>query len=245
MLIIAVGLGVVAAALLTWPWRSDAEQVEPVEVGYAWRGRRGAVLAALGVLIAGKLAMAGRDREASRLDRPLPDAVDPLVRAVYDSLGIPRGVKALLARKAVRAELPAVARRAVRAGLRVGVLRRAVGSLAAVAAPVVAAVAGNVVVAVVTGVVALALLAQRGRTLAGRAAMGAVRRARPTARATVAETSMRGSAAAAVAFFAVGAFTTMSFMGGGWGGSDGGGGDHGGDFGGGDFGGGDGGGGGI
>src|ERR1044071_1665264 len=107
MLIIALGLCVVAAAALTWPWRR-AGDVTPVEVGYAWRGERGAVLGAVGVLIAGRLALGGST--ASRLERPLPDHLDPLVRAVYDSLVIPRSVRTLLAKDAVRAQLPAVAR---------------------------------------------------------------------------------------------------------------------------------------
>lgn len=230
MVVIAVGWCVVAAVLSTWPWRREGD-VEPVEVGYAWRGRRGAVLAALGVLVSGKLALSGR--EASRLDRPLPDDLHPLVLAVYDSLGIPRGVKSLLARKSVRAELRAVARDTVRAGLRVDVPRRVLGSLAAVAAPVVAGLAGSVALAVITGVVALALLAQRGRTLAGWSVLRSVRRERPRARSIPAETSTMaasGVAMSAVALLAVGGMASTSFMGGSDGGSGdgGGGGDYGG-----------------
>lgn len=232
VLVVAVGLCVVAVALLTWPWRR-AGDVVPVEVGYAWRGRRGAVLAAMGVLIAGGLALPGR--EISRLERPLPGGMDPLVRAVYDSLVVRRGVSSLLTRDAVRAALPAVARGSVRAGLRVGVVRRLAGSLVAVAAPVVAVLADSVVTAVVTGVVALALLAQRGRTFAGRSVLRSIRRERPRDGGVPAETST-GSASglqtSALALLAVGGFATS--LTGGWGGSDGGGFDGGGDSGGGD-----------
>jgi len=236
MLIIAVGLCVAAVAALTWPWRRTGD-VTPVEVGYAWRGRRGAVLGAIGVLIAGRLALGGTT--TSRLERPLPDELDPLVRAVYDSLVIPRSVRALLAKDAVRAQLPAVARRTVRNGLRVGAFRRMVGSLAAVAAPVVAVLADSVVTAVVTGVVALVLLALRGRTLAGRSVLRQVRQVRPAPQRVSAETSTMsasGLTMSAVAFMAVGGTVATAFMG--WGGSDGGGSDGGG----GDYGGGDGGG---
>jgi hypothetical protein len=58
---------VAATAVLTLPWsRRDPADFTPVELGYAWRGSRGAVQAALGVLHDHGLVRARRGKVARR-----------------------------------------------------------------------------------------------------------------------------------------------------------------------------------
>jgi hypothetical protein len=89
----------------------------------------------------------------------------------------------LRARKSVRDQMPAVARPVLGAGLRVGPVRRVLGTLVAVAAPVVAldallreVTATSIVVSVVTVLGAGWLLALRGVTIRGVRTLAAVPR---------------------------------------------------------------------
>ena len=175
-LIAGVLLGA-AVAILTLPWsRRDPADFSNVELGYAWRGPRGAVTGALGVLMDVGAAKRSRRRGVVRTGERLPRGLDPLARAVYSGLGSFQGLGPMLNNKSVRDRLPAVARVVVRAGLRVGPVRRALGSLAALAAPVVALVAltrgvgdpGTAIpVSVVTVLVGCWLLGLRGVTVRG------------------------------------------------------------------------------
>lgn len=168
---------VAAVAVLTLPWsRRDPADFARTELGYAWRGPRGAVQAALGLLVDQGLLRARRGRAERRKGRP-PRTTAPLVRAVFESLGPSAdGVSSLLETPSVQDELAPVADRVIGARLRVGPARRVLGSLTAFVAPVTALVAlahgvGNVVVGVLTSVVAVLvaswLMALRGVTIRG------------------------------------------------------------------------------
>lgn len=169
-LIAGVLLGA-AVAILTVPWsRRDPAEFTPVDLGYAWRGPRRAVIGALGSLLVGGYARRSRKKGIVRSDLPLPNGLEPLVRAVYGSLTV------LLALASVRAALPPIASRVLAAGLRAGVMRRWLGSLVALAAPVVAFVGVargdgpigvGIAVAVLSVLVMAWLLSLRGITIAG------------------------------------------------------------------------------
>jgi uncharacterized protein (TIGR04222 family) len=174
-LIAGVLLGA-AILTLTLPWsRHDPADFSLVELGYVWRGPRGAVAGALRVLHdqgVVKHIYGGVERKAARV----PRGTDPFVRAVFAGLDVPRGPATLLELPSVEEKLPPVAERVMAARLRVGPARRAVGSAAAVAAPVMAMVAlahgvgpiaaGGVTV-VVSVVVAAWLGSLHGITIAG------------------------------------------------------------------------------
>lgn len=183
MYLIAGGLLGAAVAILTLPWsRRDPAEFSRVELGYAWRGPRGAVIAALHELIDAGVARRSRRRGIARGGEPLPRGLGALTRAVYGGIGESRRPSALLALRNVQAAVKPVASHVMGARLRVGAVRRALGTVAAVAAPVIAFVtvargAGDVVTGLIVGVVALAvawwLVRLRGITLAGARTMAA------------------------------------------------------------------------
>lgn len=183
--VIAGALLVAAVAILTLPWsRRDPADFSLIELGYAWRGPRGAVVGALRVLGDLDVVRRSRSRGMVRTDKPLPVGIDPFARAVYGGLDQPRGPAALQELRSVEQKLGPVAERVLGAGLRVGPARRALGSLAALLAPVVALAAlvldsGDVVlgiaVSVVTVVVAGWLATLRGVTIAGNRTLGTQR----------------------------------------------------------------------
>jgi uncharacterized protein (TIGR04222 family) len=174
-LIAGVLLGA-AILILTLPWsRHDPADLSLVELGYVWRGPRGAVAGALRVLHdqgVVKRIHGGMERKTRQLTR----GADPFVRAVFAGLDVPRGPAALLDLPGVEEKLPPVAERVMAARLRVGPARRAVGSVAAVAPPVMGMVAlghgvGPIAVGIVTVVVSVVVAAWlgslRGITTAG------------------------------------------------------------------------------
>jgi hypothetical protein len=173
--VIAVALLVGAVALLSSPWtRRDPDDFSVVELGYAWRGPRGAVVGALRLLVDVDAVRRSQVRGIARTGKRLPGGLDPIARAVYGGIGVRHHVRAFLSLRGVAERMPAVAGRMVGAGLRVGPVRRVAGTLAALAAPVVAVVAvahgggtTGVVVCAVTVAVAGVSLAQRGRTIRG------------------------------------------------------------------------------
>jgi hypothetical protein len=140
--VIAVLLLVGAVGVLTSPWsRRDPADFTTVELAYAWRGPRGALGGAMRVLMDEGLARRVRGRGLKLTDKPPPEDLDPIVRAVYGGLDMPRGPAALLDLDELGDTLPPVAARVIGARLRVGATRRVVGSAAALAAPVVSIVA--------------------------------------------------------------------------------------------------------
>jgi hypothetical protein len=175
-LIAGVLLGA-AVMTLTLPWsRRDPEDFSVVELGYASRGSRGAAAAALRVLVEVGALHRSHRKGLRRKGNGLPQGTDPFVRAVFGGMVTPRSLDALLDLPSIAVRLPPVAARVRGAGLRVGPVRRALGSFAALAAPVVAGVGltrgvGNTAVGVVVLVVTVAaacwLLALRGVTIAG------------------------------------------------------------------------------
>lgn len=183
--VIAVLLLVGAVAVLTSPWsRRDPGDFTTVELAYAWRGPRGAIGGAMRVLMDEGLARRVRGRGLKLTDKPPPEDLEPLVRAVYDGLGLPGGAAALLDLDVLGDTLPRVAARVIGARLRVGATRRVVGSAAALAAPVVAIVAlatgaGNALVGIAVGLVTLLgawwLTTLRGTTIRGGRTLDAAR----------------------------------------------------------------------
>ncbi|HEX6357205.1 hypothetical protein [Actinophytocola sp.] len=178
--VIAAALLVGAVAILTLPWsRRDPADFTTAELGYAWRGPRGAVIGALRQLVDAGTLQPSRVRGMARTDTSLPSGTDPFTRAVYSATGVRRGPSALQEYPGVRKALPAVAERARAAGLRVGKVRRALGSAAALAAPVNVLVAHGfrdvtgIVVGVVMVLVAAWLVVLRGTTIAGTRTLGA------------------------------------------------------------------------
>jgi hypothetical protein len=172
--VIAVALLLGATALLSLPWRRrDPDDFSMVELGYAQRGRRGAVLGALQTLIDVDAVRRSQVRGISRTEKRLPEGIDPFARVVYGGIGVRHEVRAFLTMKDVAKRMPALAKRVVGAGLRVGPMRRVAGTLAALAAPVVAIVelanaggtAANIVVTVGTVAGAGVLLLLRGSTI--------------------------------------------------------------------------------
>lgn len=140
--VISVLLLVGAVAVLTLPWsRRDPADFTTVELAYAWRGPRGAIGGAMRVLMDEGLARRVRGRGLKLTDKKPPRDLDPMVRAVYGGLDMPRGPAALLDIDELGDTLPPIAARVIGARLRVGATRRVVGSAAAMAAPVVAIVA--------------------------------------------------------------------------------------------------------
>lgn len=135
--VIAVALLLAAVALLSLPWtRRDPDDFSMVELGYAQRGPRGAVLGAIQTLIDVDAVRRSRVRGIARTGNRLPKDIDRLARAVYGGIGVRHQVRAFLVMKSVTEQLPAVAKRVVGAGLRVGTARRIAGTLASLAAPV-------------------------------------------------------------------------------------------------------------
>lgn len=183
MYLIAGGLLGAAVAILTLPWsRRDPDDFSTVDFGYAWRGPRGAVIAAPRVLFDAGLAARSRRRGIARNDRPLPRGLDPLTRAVYGGIGESRRPAMLLRLRSVQKAMSPVAHRVIGARLRVGVTRRVLGTAAAAAALVIVLVttvtgANDLTTGVIVGVVALAvtwwLVRLRGITLAGARTMAA------------------------------------------------------------------------
>jgi uncharacterized protein (TIGR04222 family) len=174
-LIAGVLLGA-AVAILTFPWsRRDQKDFTLAELGYAFRGPRGALAGALRTLVDLGVARPSRQQGVTHSDEPLPSGTDPFLRAVYGAISVPREPAELLDLPSVEKALAPVAARAITAGMRVGPARRAVGSLAALAAPVTALVAlahgGDLVLGIVVSVVALVvfgwLVSLRGVTIAG------------------------------------------------------------------------------
>lgn len=140
--VIAVLLLVGAVAVLTLPWsRRDPADFTTVELAYAWRGPRGAIGGAVRVLLDEGFARRVRGRGLKLTDKPPPPQLDPIVRAVYGGLDLPRGAAALLDLDELGDTLPPVAARVIGVRLRVGAIRRVVGSAAALAAPVVSILA--------------------------------------------------------------------------------------------------------
>jgi hypothetical protein len=172
--VIAVALLLAAVALLTLPWtRRNEADFSMVDLGYAQRGPRGAVLGAIQTLIDVDAVRRSRVRGVARTGNRLPEGIDPLARAVYGGIGVRHHVRTFLAMKSVTEQLPAVAERVVGAGLRVGVARRVAGTLAALAAPVASIVglangdgtAISIVTLVVTVAVAGVLWLLHGATI--------------------------------------------------------------------------------
>jgi uncharacterized protein (TIGR04222 family) len=185
---IALALLVAAVAVLTSPWsRRDPADFSTIELAYAWRGPRGAIGGAMRVLMDEGLARRVRGRGLKLTDKRPSRDLDPLVRAVYDGLDLPRGPAALLDLEELGDTLPPIAARAIGARLRVGAPRRVVGSAAALAAPMVALVAlahgvGNplvgIAVILVTGLGAWWLMTLRGTTIRGGRTLAAAARPR-------------------------------------------------------------------
>ena len=237
-LIAGVLLGA-AVAVLTLPWsRRDPADFSTVELGYAWRGPRGAVIGALRVLM-DEDRRRWRQDGMVRPDKRLPRDVDPLVRAVHAGLDHPRGPSALLELRKVEDELPPIAERVLGARLRVGPARRAIGSfvaLVAVMMPVVALahsvgdVVTGIAVSVGTVLVASRLVALRGITIRGARTLAAVPRRGGTRR----RGARRGGRLAAASFSVLtgAGWETPAGFGavGGDSGGDGGGGDSGGGY---------------
>jgi hypothetical protein len=186
--VIAVLLLVGAVVVLTTPWsRRDPAEFTTVELAYAWRGPRGAIGGAMRVLMDDGFARRVRGRGLKLTDKPPPPDLEPVVRAVYGGLGLPSGAAALLDLDELGDTLPPVAARVIGARLRVGAIRRVVGSAAALAAPVVSVVAlvsgvGHVVVGVVLSVVMLLgawwVMMLRGTTIRGGRTLAAAARPR-------------------------------------------------------------------
>jgi uncharacterized membrane protein YgcG len=260
MYLIAGALLGAAVLILTLPWsRRDPADFSTVELGYAWRGRRGAVGGAMRDLINARVIGRSRLHGMVLTDKKLPHGVEPFVRAVYAGIGRSRGLSGFLSRTDVSKEMPRVAERVLGAGLRVGRVRRALGSLLALAAPVIALVelgkeTGDATTGIVVGIVtvlgAVWLVALRGLTIRGTRTLAAVPRRRFAARRAATEPDptrqgalkqLGGGLPAGWLFAGFGMVTSSFAVDSGYFGSDFGGGDGGG---GGDFGGGDGGGGG-
>lgn len=175
--VISVLLLVGAVAVLTLPWsRRDPADFTTVELAYAWRGPRGAIGGAMRVLIDEGLARRVRGRGLKLTDKKPPRDLDPMVRAVYGGLDMPRGPAALLDIDELGDTLPPIAARVIGARLRVGATRRVAGSAAAMAAPVVAIVAlahgvghplVGIAVTLVTVLGAWWLMTLRGTTIRG------------------------------------------------------------------------------
>jgi hypothetical protein len=175
--VIALALLVAAVAVLTLPWsRRDPADFSTVELAYAWRGPRGAIGGAMRVLMDEGLARRVRGRGLKLTDKKPPRDLDPIVRAVYGGLDMPRGPAALLDLDELGDTLPPVAARVIGARLRVGATRRVVGSAAAMAAPVVAVVAlahgvgatlVGIAVSLVTALGAWWVMTLRGTTIRG------------------------------------------------------------------------------
>jgi hypothetical protein len=182
-LIAGVLLGA-AVAILTLPWtRRDPDDFSKVELGYAWRGPRGAVAGAIRVLMDEGAARRSRRRGIVRTGERLPRGLDPLARSVYSGLGNFEGLSQLRNLMSVRDRMPAVARPVIDARLRDGRVRRTGGTLVALAAPVVALVTlarevttTGIVVSVVTVLGAGWLIALRGVTIRGARTLSAVPR---------------------------------------------------------------------
>ncbi len=182
---IAVLLLAGAVAVLTSPWsRRDPADFTTVELAYAWRGPRGAIGGAMRVLMDEGLARRVRGRGLKLTDKPPPPDLDPIVRAVYGGLDLPRGPAALLDLEELGDTLPPVAARVIGARLRVGATRRVVGSAAALAAPVVSMVAlvsgvGYVLVGTAVSLVTLLgawwVMTLRGTTIRGGRTLAAAR----------------------------------------------------------------------
>ena len=233
--VIAGVLLVAAMAVLTLPWsRRDPAEFTRLELGYAWRGSRGAVQAALGLLHDQGCVRARRGK-AERRDRRPPRGTDPFVRAIFDALGpTADDVSTLLEAPAVQEHLTPVADRAIGARLRVGAPRRAAGLALVFAPPVITLVAlahgeGPVAAGVLTGLVAVAvggwLLGLRGMTIAGARtlAMAPSRRSRTGdgERSGLADMSPGGWVFGATAFETPGGFGDGGFGDGGGGGDGG------------------------
>lgn len=244
-LIAGVLLGA-AVAILTLPWsRRDPDDFSHSELGYAWRGPRGAVAGALRTLVEVGAAKRSRKRGMARTGARLSPHIDPLARAVYGGLGSSGGVRTLRDLKNVRAKLPAVRAAVVGARLRTGITRRLAGTLAALASVVVALVGVvdgadlAIPALVVTALVGGWLLTLRGATVRGARTLASVPRP-PTSRDTTepASTSFGGGLFIGISGYAGetpgGGFGLTDFGGGHHGGFDGGGFHGGGDSGGGD-----------
>lgn len=181
---------VLSVPLLTLPLTRGGDRPTATVLGYAWRGRKGAVLAAVRILIAEGIARARpRHGDVRREKRRLPVGGDPLVRAVYAALLSPRSVDDLAELSSVAEEVDKVASRAT--GLRVGRLRRAGGVALAVLAPaacLVGLITGEGLPAIAatagTAIAAILLVRLNGTTIAGIRALRAARsshtRRRPT-----------------------------------------------------------------
>lgn len=188
--VIAALLLVGAVAVLTSPWsRRDPADFTTIELAYAWRGPRGAIGGAMRVLMDEGLARRVRGRGLKLTGKPPPRDLDPIVRAVYDGLGLPRGPAALLDLEELGDTLPPVASRVIGARLRVGATRRIVGSATALAAPVVSITAltygvGYALVGIVVSVVTLLgawwVMMLRGTTIRGGRTLAAARPRRRT-----------------------------------------------------------------
>jgi len=175
--VIAVALLVAAVAILTLPWsRRDPKDFTLIELGYAARGPRGALIGAMRTLVDLGVALRSRAHGLTRTSTPLArGAGDPLSRAVYQGIGNAHGLVGFMDLPSVEEALEPVAARVTGAGLRLGPGWRTLGSFAALAAPVVAATAlargaGHVALGIPVGVVALVvagwLLSLRGVTVA-------------------------------------------------------------------------------
>lgn len=183
--LIAGGLLGAAMVILTVPWsRLDPNDFSNSELGYAWRGPRGAVAGALRTLVEVGAAKRSRKRGVTRTGARLSPHIDPFARAVYGGLGSTGGVTALREMKSVQARLPEVRQRALHTRLRTGVTRRLVGTLATLAAPVVALVGVLRGVDIGVGIPVLAatvllggwLLTLRGATVRGARTIAGVTR---------------------------------------------------------------------
>lgn len=246
-----------AVAILTLPWsRRDPADFSTVELGYAWRGQRGAVGGAMRDLINERVIGRSRLHGMVLTDKKLPHGVDPFVRAVYAGIGRSRGLSGFLSRTDVSKAMPRLAERVRGAGLRVGRIRRVLGSLLALAAPVLSmielgketgAATTGIVVSIVTVVGAVWLVALRGLTIRGARTLNAVPRRRFAARRAATEPDptrqgalkqLCGGLPAGWLFAGFGMVTSSFAVDTGYFGGDFGGGGGGGDFGGGDGGGG-------
>lgn len=170
--VLAGVLLVAAVATLTLPWaRRDPDDFTLAELGYAWRGPRGAIIGALRALVQADVVRLSRVRGVVRTDKPAPADTDRFIRVVYGTTDLPRSPGTLRELPSVTKALPPVAERVLAAGLRVGWPRRLVGSCVALAAPVVVLVAHRDVAGIVLGVVAILvagwLIVLRGTTIAG------------------------------------------------------------------------------
>jgi uncharacterized protein (TIGR04222 family) len=175
--VLAGALMVAAVAVLTLPWSPrDPKDFTRPELGYASRGPRGAVRAAIGVLHNRELVQVRRGKVKPR-NKKVPPGTDLFVRAVFEALGpTADDVSTLIEAPVVQEHLPSVTDRAIGARLWVGAPRRAAGVTLLFASPVIVMVAlahgtGPVVAGVLTGlavvVVASWLIGLRGMTIAG------------------------------------------------------------------------------